>query len=328
MGLRWRKGRPYLYEAAREGGSVRTRYVASGDLALLLDEADALIARQGAEKRRAESLRVQAVRELDAQAGRFARGVRLLYELEMADLGYHRHDRGTWRRRRMAATRTKTTAKPASGRAAKPKKPKPAPAPAAPKSGEDYTHDEMQAVVDRAWDGDKTALPELRALLRSKAWGKRLLSYAGDPAVRLTDVLIARFAGDQDLATKEAMGWKMEAVERELTPPDAGPLERLLARAVALTWLAWCVAEKSAAARGKTASPRELEALGRFADRAHRRLMASSRALASYRKAESPGLVVNVSTQAGVAIGSGPAAPAPTTAAHAALAVTAGPPDH
>src|SRR4051794_3926686 len=97
-----RGGRRYYYRSCREGGRVRRVYVGTGPGAEAVADADAVdrSAREEARERfqaerNAERGRLTAalgpVRRLDALAGALA-------ALALAGAGYHRANRGAWRR--------------------------------------------------------------------------------------------------------------------------------------------------------------------------------------------------------------------------------------
>src|SRR3954452_19201129 len=101
MGLVYRNGRPYLYKSVREGGKVKSRYVGSGEDALLInaletidrDEQDYERHQQRAERKRLDDLE-RALDEMAEQARDLAREA-------LTAAGYHQHHRGEWRRRRV-----------------------------------------------------------------------------------------------------------------------------------------------------------------------------------------------------------------------------------
>ena len=104
----------------------------------------------------------------------------------------------------------------------------------------------------------------------------------GSPAFHLTLELIGRIAETKYLATYAAMKAKAEDLRRSITPADVCPLERLLAERVVVCWLAAYAADLAASRRDSAgASPREMEALARRSDRAHRRFLTGVRALAT-----------------------------------------------
>src|SRR4051812_28509383 len=92
-------GRRYLYESHREGGRVKKKYLGTGPLAETLmaggQEIRATLT-AGSQARAAENEAwAEAERlsdEMTAEVGRLVRAALL-------GAGFHRHDRGTWRRR-------------------------------------------------------------------------------------------------------------------------------------------------------------------------------------------------------------------------------------
>src|SRR5580704_11255678 len=98
-----RGGRRYYYRSVREGGRVRRVYVGTGPVAEAAAEFDALARanRNGVRERSKAAggdwqIRLAAalgpLRRLDALAGALA-------ALALVEAGYHRPNRGDWRRR-------------------------------------------------------------------------------------------------------------------------------------------------------------------------------------------------------------------------------------
>ena len=91
-----RGGSRYFYKVSRDGGRVRRLYLGTGPVAEL--------AAQDAELRRAErQARARSQARLEAAEAASRELVELADLLARAALvaaGYHRHDRGAWRRRR------------------------------------------------------------------------------------------------------------------------------------------------------------------------------------------------------------------------------------
>ena len=91
-----RGGSRYFYKVSRDGGRVRRLYLGNGPVAEL--------AARDAELRRAERrarARSQARLEAAEAASReLAELADLLARAALVAAGYHRHDRGAWRRRR------------------------------------------------------------------------------------------------------------------------------------------------------------------------------------------------------------------------------------
>ena len=97
-----RNGRRYYYQASRVDGRVVKRYLGIGELADVLGEFDAA----EAQRRRLEADERRAQRdELDTlhrEVGDACNLVEQLTRVVLLAAGYHRHDRGEWRKRRAA----------------------------------------------------------------------------------------------------------------------------------------------------------------------------------------------------------------------------------
>ena len=116
MGLVYRDGRPYLYRSVRRAGRVTSEYVASGIDARLIaaledierDERRCELEEIRAERRKADDLE----RALDEMAER----ARVLASDALTAAGYHQHDRGEWRRKRVPGHREGESGRTADGR--------------------------------------------------------------------------------------------------------------------------------------------------------------------------------------------------------------------
>jgi hypothetical protein len=96
MALVVRNGHTYVYQSIRRGGRVTSRYVGGGAVLLALAAADAED-RERAEAGREELRRLrEASRALDALAA----GVLAEARRGLEAAGYHRQNRGPWRKRR------------------------------------------------------------------------------------------------------------------------------------------------------------------------------------------------------------------------------------
>ena len=99
MGWEARRGRRYYYRAKKVGGRVVKEYVAAGPLAELLAAHDARERAErlaAAEARRAERARLATI---DGPAEVSHEAVEALLRASLVLAGYHRHQRGEWRRR-------------------------------------------------------------------------------------------------------------------------------------------------------------------------------------------------------------------------------------
>jgi hypothetical protein len=285
----WRiqKGRAYFYRSVREGGRVRSVYCGGG----LLGAAEALLA----DERRAEAEAWRAERRLLEDEERSA--VDLFDRVEwvaraaLAASGYHRHNRGPWRQRRMRKPnpqpRSKATPEAEAGVPAAAGQPVPPPAPGGRKP---LTRAEAQALVDRLSEGDQSALPEFRRYLARE--GAALLDELGSVRELAEEAVIDAFTAG-DMAVREAVRARVAALRRELAGESPTPLERLLVERVAFCWLTTYRLERSAARYGESTFA-QAEFLERRLERASRRFLAACRTLATVRRLALPAIQFNV----------------------------------
>lgn len=95
-----RGNQTYYYRSKRVGGRVVKEYLGGGVLGMLAAETDEIEREQRADER----AQLQAERDHWADLERSARELDDLADglaaVELLTAGFHRHDRGTWRRRR------------------------------------------------------------------------------------------------------------------------------------------------------------------------------------------------------------------------------------
>lgn len=151
---------------------------------------------------------------------------------------------------------------------------------------------EVDALIRRARDGDRSTLPQLRALLADPVRGRWYVDHHGSPPEWLYCAAESNIAGD-DLVIREAFRRKLDEVRDELAGPDPTPMERLLADRAA-----WCWAEvnirQSAYENSDNLSIRQAEFHQRRIDAAHRRFLSAIKTLATVRKLALPALRINV----------------------------------
>jgi hypothetical protein len=135
--------------------------------------------------------------------------------------------------------------------------------------------------VQRAQQGDASALPELRRALDEQP---ELWRRCGDLAAQ-AEAAWLRLAAGPDLLLRESLARKLEELKSELGGPDPSPLERLLVGRVASLWLQVHYADTVyAQTRGPVATPALLRELQRRQDSAERRDQAAIKQLALVRK--------------------------------------------
>jgi hypothetical protein len=284
------RGRKYLYESYRDGGRVRTRYIASGPAADVLWAAQALA--DSHERRQVLQARL-ACEQFRADAAAFSihayvERVDVLVQVAMTAAGYHQHARGEWRRRRMSET-----------------KPPAMPARTGP-GGVPYqtfrTESEIpttEAILEwqrAASRGDATAAAQIRDLLRYDPDGVLAAVFGGDLVRRIEQTLVARIAGE-NLATRASLEFELERMTHELAGPTPTPMERMLVDRVVTCWLHTHHYELLHLREGQCMAPAVLEALRRQMARSHGQLLSALKALATVRRMALPALQVNVGAQ-------------------------------
>ena len=138
---------------------------------------------------------------------------------------------------------------------------------------------EVRRLLERARGGDATEMAALRAALddHPETW-----QAYGDLAGHAQGAWIDLIAG-VDLALKEALGRRVEALKAELAGPDPSPLETLLIERVAACWLQVGHADAAAVPTGPVSIPQGDHARKRQ-DSAHQRYLAAVGALAMTRR--------------------------------------------
>ena len=94
------RGGVYYYRSRREGDRVVKEYVGGGraaELMAAIDMRERAERQAKADARRAATARIDAA---DAEIDDLHRRVELLVRATLLGAGYHRHDRGDWRKRR------------------------------------------------------------------------------------------------------------------------------------------------------------------------------------------------------------------------------------
>jgi hypothetical protein len=149
------------------------------------------------------------------------------------------------------------------------------------KSDEPRTSDTLARLLARAEQGDRSVLPELRAVLDANA---DLWRHYGDLAAQAEAALIAMAAGSNLLLAK-TLQLKLKAMKDELA--SESPLERLLVERVSATWLQVNIFD-GLLAQANGVSEARLKILQRQQDAAHRRHLTAIRTLATVKKLLTP----------------------------------------
>ena len=154
---------------------------------------------------------------------------------------------------------------------------------ATPPTPQEALLDRLQGLVQRAEQGDESAMPELRAALDVNP---HLWQRYGDLGAQAQAAWLQLVAGP-NLLLREAVGRKVEELKAELGGGSTSPLERLLVERAAATWLHVCYCD-ALAAQSKGASEAQSRVMERQRDAAHRRHLSALKALATVRKLLTP----------------------------------------
>lgn len=247
----------YYSRSVREGKTVRQVRFGNGDLAELAANLDELGRLDRQDRARAwcdEQARHEATDGLLEGPGNSAD---LLAEAALTRAGYHRHDRGSWRRRRIMINTNITSA------------------------AEPITPEDIREVVEAARRGERSALPVLRELLDAHP---AIWHGLGDLAAHAERAWVDLIAGP-DPALSEAIARKLQSIKVELAGAAPSPLEKLLVDRVAASWLQVHHADALISqARDRGLSLAQFDHLVRRQERAQRGYLSAIKALATVRK--------------------------------------------
>jgi hypothetical protein len=256
--------RRYYYRSRRVGGRVRGQYIGVGPVAELMARADALT--RAVRRARARALQDKQVRWTKAEAPllQLDRLAGLLVAAALAAAGYHRHDRGHWRKRRTPMIEYDPQQQASPGEGVPP---------------------QLLEVLQRAEQGDATVLPQLQRALDAhpEVWRRY-----GDLATRAREVWVRMAAGD-NLLLREALERRLAELEAELQPEGATPLEGILIGRVVASWLQVAHADLVASQSGSATPAVQAQAM-RNQGSAQRRLLEAVRQLTTVRKLLRPAL--------------------------------------
>jgi hypothetical protein len=140
---------------------------------------------------------------------------------------------------------------------------------------------ELKALMVRAHDGDKGALPRLREIMDGAPSLARILL---DPAKVAEWSAVGLYASKDDLLAQEAIPRVLQEMRSELEGETPTPLESLLVERVVATWLQLQCFETLYAQNATKMTMAWGEHHQRRIDKAHNRHLSAVRALAQVRK--------------------------------------------
>lgn len=269
-------GCTYYYRKRRVGGRVVSEFLgAEGSArATIAATLDRLRRERGRADREAVAHRLATLDGAEAEVVEWHDLVAAVARAALEAAGYHRHDRGPWRKRRMSEPSTTELA---------------AGLPALP------TDADLSPLAERARKGDREAANALLRVLEGDP--DRLIRLGhGNLDVLAEECLSMRELGD-NLIARDAIEARLKRLRAELAGPAPTPLERLLVDRVAMTWFQLQMLELVTPTSGK--SDGWALRIDRRRDQAHRRFLSSLKALAQVRRLELPALQVNVAMAGG-----------------------------
>jgi hypothetical protein len=147
--------------------------------------------------------------------------------------------------------------------------------------------DQLQELVLKAQQGDRSVLPQLQEVLDANP---KLWQAHGDLALQAQAMWLQLMA-PRDLLFRESVQRKLEELRAELSGPSPSPLEKLLVERVVACSLQCHMADCLAAQISEQQPPIPLrQELRRRQESSQRRYLASIKQLATVRKLLNPGL--------------------------------------
>ena len=146
----------------------------------------------------------------------------------------------------------------------------------------------LMALIDRAQDGDKEALPVLRKVLDE---APRIARFV-DLARNVERSIIEKMSGN-DVFTQEALPRNLKEMRKEIAGENPSPLERLLSERIAVCWLELQYFQAVYTQNMGKLTITQSDYHQRRIDKAHRRYLSSIKALAQIRKM-GPAVQINI----------------------------------
>jgi len=235
MALVIRNGRAYFLESFRQGKRVTSRCAGTGEFALLVADFRRLIQsdretlrrevkamrQERMATRRHEQSETRRLRDrltsADKMVAGYFRRVATAIDRNLSDLGFHRHDRGSWRRKRFVPV------------------------------AREVKRLDVRELAQLAREGDRMALGTLSD--RFPAWLHETVANGhGELNAVVETALIEQLGPGHGALHKDAVAARLAIMRDELAPPGSSPLESLLAERVAICWLHVQLMEEEAVA--------------------------------------------------------------------------------
>lgn len=151
---------------------------------------------------------------------------------------------------------------------------------------------DIDALTQRAEQGDRAALKELRALVRDEP---AIWQQLGNSSKHLEKLWTEKLARDNPLLT-ESIKKYVDELRKEIEGPDPTPLEGLLVDRIVVCWLEVHQSEWQLATATDVTTA-HISYLDRRLDRAQRRYLQAIKALAQVRKLLGSTTQINIAEQ-------------------------------
>ena len=149
----------------------------------------------------------------------------------------------------------------------------------------------LEELVEKAAQGDKKPLPEIRKILKESpelAW--QIMDVSRVAEWRYTEIMLK----EEDFGLKEVLRCQLAAMREEIAGDNPSPLERLLAEWIVLTWQQIQLFEdRYASSMSKGMTIAQANYHQKRIDQAHRRHLSAIRTLAQIRKL-GPAVQINI----------------------------------
>jgi hypothetical protein len=296
------RGGTYYTRSRREGGRVVRQYIGAGEVAGAIawfdahDRDEAELARWHARTKEQERLK------LEACVMTFCLSAEAVAAQAMEAAGYHRHQRGKWRKRRMTTAVTQSQDKqnqatqsvliPGMESDIQIKSSNQTQHKTQTQQQKDEELIERAQKVERAQKGRKVPRAEIRWAL------DRMKNPPVSNLPHLAGLLIAQQLAPDSVVAQECMRRDIEAVSRQAAGPHPSPLESLLADAVGLSWAYLQYAEATQNGLVGSGAPMDRVLLHcRRTESAQKRYLSAIKTLAQVRRYAIPVIQVNVGDQ-------------------------------
>ncbi len=271
---------PYYTRSRRIAGRTVRDYIGCGPLAEHAAAEDAA-RRAHRDDRVTQWKRTKAaVTEANQALSTLSKTVDAVTNAYLHEVGYRRHHRGEWRRRRVSMHDTNAASTFQSSTAVE-----------RVVDGQVSSREDLTDLMREAAGGDERAMARVTQILDA---GPGAWEAIADLTVSAEKSWIELLAGD-NMLLREALRHKVASLKSDATGPAPTPLERLLAERIAVSWLAVQEADHFAARLfkdgGTTAQARYAE---ERQERAQRRLLGAIRSLAQVRRLLTPAMQINI----------------------------------